>query len=118
TPRLSDDLLAGIRRDIATGVFAGRGDTSAFLPMRDVMDERAIGGHLQVELAPGAIVGVTGLDLRTRNRLRADPAADRWNPWPTALVIDPLRLEDRDAEIGAGYDSRALGPYRRVWGGD
>jgi len=117
-PRLSNDLLAGIRRDIADGVFAGRGDTSAFLPMRDVMDERVFGGHLAYTFAPGASVGFTGVDIRTRNREFDGAAADRWNPDATALVIDPGRVEDRDAEIGAGYDSRALGAYRRVWGAD
>lgn len=118
TPRLSDDLLAGIRRDIASGVFAGRGDTSAFLPMRDVMDERVVGGNLKVEVVPGTWVGATGVEIRARNRAFSGPGADRFNPRPTTLVIDPARLEDRDSEIGAGYDGRALGNYRRVWGAE
>ena len=117
-PRLTDAVLAGIRRDIAAGVFAGRGDTSAFLPMRDVLDERVYGTNLRVELARGAWVGMTGMEIHSRNRLFDSPIADRWNPEPTSLVIDPARLEDRDAEIGAGYDSRALGSYRRIWGAD
>ena len=117
-PRLSDDLLAGIRNDIAAGVFAGRGDTSAFLPMRDVMDERIFGTNLKVQLARGAWLGMTGMEIHTYNRRFDTPAADRWDPRPTTLVIDPGRLEDRDAEIGAGYDSRALGRYRRIWGVD
>jgi DNA uptake protein ComE-like DNA-binding protein len=118
TPRLSDGLLAGIRSDIAAGVWAGRGDTSAFLPMRDVLDERVVGGHLAGELAPGTMIGVTGVEIRSRNRVFDGPRADRWNPDPTTLVIDPNRLEDRDAEIGAGYNSLALGDYRRIWGAD
>jgi DNA uptake protein ComE-like DNA-binding protein len=117
-PRLSDDLLAGIREDIASGVFAGRGDTSAFLPMRHVMDERVLGTNVRVEIAPGTWAGVTGMEIRTRNRLFDSPIAQRWNPDPTLLVIDPGRLEDRDAEIGAGYDSRAIGDYRRIWGAE
>ena len=117
-PRLSNDLLEGIRDDIASGLFAGRGDTSAFLPMRDVMDERIYGTHLKVELARGAWLGMTGMEIHTRNRRFDAPGADRWDPRPATLVIDPGRLEDRDAEIGAGYDSRALGAYRRIWGTD
>ena len=117
-PRLSNDLLSGIRSDIATGVFQGRGDTSAFLPMRDVMDERVYGTNLRIELTRGASVGMTGMEIHTYNRVFDTPIADRWNPQPTTLVIDPARLEDRDAEIGAGYDSRALGSYRRIWGSD
>ncbi len=117
-PRLSDDLLTGIRDDIATGVFAGRGDTSAFLPMRDVMDERVYGTNVKLEIAPGAWLGMTGMEIHTRNRRFDSPIADRWNPQPTTLVIDPGRLEDRDAEIGAGYDSRELGEYRRIWGAE
>ncbi len=117
-PRLSDELLAGIRRDIASGVYAGRGDTSAFLPMRDVMDERVSGANLRLEIAPGTSLGLTGVAMRYRNNRFSSPVADRWNPSPTSLVIDPGRLEDRDAEIGAGYNSVALGNYRRIWGGD
>jgi DNA uptake protein ComE-like DNA-binding protein len=117
-PRLSNELLAGIRNDIAAGVFAGRGDTSAFLPMRDVMDERIFGTNLKLEVARGAWVGLTGMEIQTRNRVFDAPAADRWDPRPASLVIDTGRLEDRDAEIGAGYDSRALGRYRRLWGAE
>jgi DNA uptake protein ComE-like DNA-binding protein len=117
-PRLSDELLAGIREDIAGGVFAGRGDTSAFLPMRDVMDEQVLGSNLKLELAPGTYVGVTGLEIRTRNRVFDGPAADRWDPRPATLVIDPGRLEDRDSEVAAGYRSTALGNYRRIWGAE
>jgi len=117
-PRLSNDLLAGIRNDIATGVFAGRGDTSAFLPMRDVVDERIYGTNLRLEVARGTWLGMTGMEIHTRNRAFHSPGADRWDPRPATLVIDPGRLEDRDAELGAGYDSRALGRYRRVWGAE
>jgi DNA uptake protein ComE-like DNA-binding protein len=115
-PRLSNDLLEDIREDIASGVFAGRGDTAAFLPMRNVMDERIVGSNLRWEFAPGTWLGMTGFEIRTRNR--AFPGADRWNPDPLTLVIDPARIEDRDVEIGAAYDSRALGNYRRLWGTD
>jgi DNA uptake protein ComE-like DNA-binding protein len=117
-PRLSDELLEGIREDIEEGVYAGRGDTSAFLPMRDVLDEQVIGSNLKVEIAPGTMVGVTGVEIRSRNRVFDGPLADRWNPDPTAIVIDPARIEDRDAEIGAGYNSLELGNYRRIWGGE
>ncbi|HEV2105597.1 MAG TPA: hypothetical protein VGU27_07675, partial [Candidatus Eisenbacteria bacterium] len=117
-PRVSNALLAGIRDDIASGVFAGRGDAAAFLPMRDVMDERILGSNLRWEFAPGTYVGATGVDIRTRNRAFAGAAASRWNPDPLTLVIDPARIEDRDAEIGGGYDSRALGDYRRLWGAE
>jgi DNA uptake protein ComE-like DNA-binding protein len=118
TPRLSNDLLAEIRDDIEAGVFAGRGDTSAFFPMRDVMDERVLGGRFGVEPAPGVALGLSGVEIRTRNRAFDGALADRWNPRPTTFVIDPGRLEERDVEIGAGYDSRHLGDYRRVWGAD
>ena len=115
-PRVSNDVLADIRRDIETGVFAGRGDAAAFLPMRDVMDERILGTNLRWEFAPGTYVGATGVEIRTRNR--EFPGQDRWDPDPLALVIDPARIEDRDAELAAGYDSRQLGDYRRLWGGE
>lgn len=115
-PRVSNELLAEIRQDIESGVFAGRGDTAAFYPMRDVMDERLLGTNLRWEFAPGTYVGATGLEIRTRNRAFSGPMADRWNPDPLTLVIDPARIEDRDAEIAGAYDSRALGDYRRLWG--
>lgn len=117
-PRLSNDLLAEIRHDIATGVFAGKGDTSAFLPMQRVMDEQIVGGHLQLEPRPSTFLGFTGIEIRTKNRAFASPDASLWNPRANTYVLDPARLEDRDAEIGAGYDSRALGSYRRLWGTD
>ena len=115
-PRVSNELLAEIRNDIRSGVFAGRGDTSAFLPMRDVMDERIIGSNLRWEFRPGTWLGATGVQIDTRNRDFSGPMADRWNPDPLTLVIDPNRIEDRDAEIGGAYDSRTLGSYRRLWG--
>jgi DNA uptake protein ComE-like DNA-binding protein len=117
-PRVSNGLLEGIRRDIQAGVFAGRGDTAAFLPMRDVMDEQVMGGNLKLEAGPGTYVGVTGMEIRSRNNVFDGPTADRWNPDPTLLVIDPARIEERDAEMRFAYDSRALGDYRRVWGAE
>ena len=117
-PRLTDELLEGIRDDIQDGVFAGRGDTSAFLPMRDVMDETVTAGNVRVLLAPTIYVGATGLNIRTRNLAFDGPLADRWNPDATKIVIDPGRIEDRDAEIGGAYNSVALGDYRRVWGAE
>jgi DNA uptake protein ComE-like DNA-binding protein len=117
-PRLTDDLLAGIRDDIGAGVFAGRGDPEAFLPMRDVMDETVTAANVRILLAPTVYVGATGLDIRTRNRAFDGPLADRWDPDPSRIVLDPGRIEDRDAEIGAAYNSLALGNYRRVWGGE
>lgn len=117
-PRLSDDLLEGIRDDISAGVFAGRGDTSAFYAMRDVMDETVTAGNVRVLLAPTVYVGATGLNIRSRNRVFDTPLADRWNPDATEIVLDPGRIEDRDAEIGGAYNSLALGDYRRVWGAE
>jgi DNA uptake protein ComE-like DNA-binding protein len=117
-PRLEDELLEDIRADIAGGMFAGRGDTSAFLPMRDVMEETVTAGNVRVLLAPTVYVGATGLNIRSENLVFDGPVADRWNPDPTKIVIDPGRIEDRDAEIGGAYNSLALGNYRRVWGAE
>lgn len=115
-PRLSNATLADLRRDIANGVFAGKGDPNAFLPMAHVLDERVLGANMQWEFAPGTWLGATGIEIRSRNRVFDGPGADRWNPAPATLIIDPTRLEPRDAEIATGYDSRALGDYRRIWG--
>lgn len=117
-PRVSNAVLASIREDIVSGVFSGKGDETAFLPMASVMDERVTGAHLGWEFAPGTAAGVTGLEITTRNRVFDGPLADRWDPRPATLVIDPARLEDRDSEIAAGYDSRAIGSWRRLWGAD
>lgn len=117
-PRITDELLEGIRDDIASGVFAGRGDTSAFLPMRDVLDETVTAGNVRVLIAPTIYVGATGLNIRSRNRRFDGPLADRWNPDPNQIVLDPGRIESRDAEIGGAYNSVALGDYRRVWGAE
>ncbi|HTK31276.1 MAG TPA: helix-hairpin-helix domain-containing protein [Candidatus Saccharimonadaceae bacterium] len=117
-PRLENDVLSGIRDDIRSGTFAGHGDTSSFLAMRHVMDERVMAANVKTQLRPGTWLGVTGVEIRTRNTAFDGPLADRWDPRPSALVIDPARIEDRDAEIGAGYDSRNLGDYRRIWGAE
>jgi DNA uptake protein ComE-like DNA-binding protein len=117
-PRLSNELLAGIRDDITSGVFAGRGEASAFLPMRDVMDERVTGANLLLELAPGTSIGFTGVQMVYRNNSFGGALAQRFNPNPDTLVIDPARLEERDSEMGAGYNSVNLGDYRRIWGGE
>ncbi|HET7225367.1 MAG TPA: helix-hairpin-helix domain-containing protein [Candidatus Eisenbacteria bacterium] len=117
-PRVPNDVLDEIRQDILDGTFAGRGDAAAYFPMRDVMDERVLGTNVRWEFAPGTYVGATGVDIRTRNRAFSGALADRFNPDPNTLVIDPNRIEDRDAEIGGAYDSRALGDYRRIWGAE
>lgn len=117
-PRLSSSLLAGIREDIANGVFAGRGDATAFYPMGHVMDERVTGANLAFAIAPGTSAGITGVQIVSRNRVFPGPLADRFNPNADSLVIDAARLENRDSEIGAGYNSINLGDYRRMWGSD
>ncbi len=117
-PRLSNDVLQQVKEDIASGMFAGLGDTSAFQPMRDVMEERVTGENLKFEFRPGTYVGLTGLQMKYHNLAFDTPGADRWNPDPLTIVIDQGRLEDRDSEIGARYNSEDLGNYRRIWGAD
>ncbi len=118
-PRVSNELLEGIRDDIASGVLEGSRDTSDFLPMRDVMDEQVIGGNLKFEFRPGTYVGVTGVEMKYENNAFDTPYADRWNPSVETLFLQPdRRLDLRDSEIGARYNSLDLGNYRRVWGAE
>lgn len=121
-PRVSNSFMASIRDDIESGVLQDVNGTDPFLPMRDVMDERVIGGNLKFEILPGTYVGATGVEIKTENNAAemfpGSPVLGRWDPNPLTLVIDPGRLEDRDAEIGARYNSVALGNYRRVWGAE
>jgi DNA uptake protein ComE-like DNA-binding protein len=116
-PRLSNDLLADIRSDIDAGLLPG-GNRSAFLPMRDVMDERVLGANFKVELRPGTYVGLTGIEIRTRNNAFDTPVADRWNPRDTTLIARLDKTDDRDSEIRAAYNSVHLGDYRRLWGAE
>jgi DNA uptake protein ComE-like DNA-binding protein len=116
-PRLSNSFLAGIQEDLESGALDGK-DPSAFLPMRDVMDEQVYGGNLKYEFIPGTYLGLTGAEMRYKNNVFDTEVANRWDPDPTTLVIDPNRLEDRDAEIGARYNSIELGNYRRVYGAE
>jgi DNA uptake protein ComE-like DNA-binding protein len=116
-PRLSDELLAGIRADITAGRLPG-GNPSAFLPMRDVMDERVLGGNVKVELIPGTWVGVTGVEIQTHNKVFTGDLADRWNPRDTTLIARLDKTDARDSEISAAYNSMALGNYRRLWGAE
>ena|GEM_PF-153239 len=117
-PRLDNGILKDIRRDIADGVFADRGDTNAYLPMRDVMDEKLLGANLKYEFVPGTYVGVSGMQINYDNNVSDSDVADRFNPDPSTLVIDQGRLEDRDAEVGKAYNSLNLGNYRRLWGAE
>jgi hypothetical protein len=118
-PRVSNEVLEDIRDDIAAGVLEGSRDTSAFLPMRDVMDEQVVGGNLKFEFMPGTYVGLTGVEMRYHNNVFDGPTADRWDPSVETLFLQPdRRLDLRDAEIGARYNSLDLGNYRRVWGAE
>jgi hypothetical protein len=116
-PRLSDEFMAGVRHDIASGALSG-GDARYYLPMRGVMDERIKGGNLRLVLSPGASLGITGVQMVTHNNLTSSPRAQRWNPTDTTLIARLDKTDARDSEINAGYNSMALGNYRRVWGGD
>ena len=116
-PRFDNDLYAGIREDIRNGTLVGASDSSYYQPMRDVMEEQIVGGNFKYQFLPGTFLGVTGVDMRYHNNAYSTPGADRWNPDPTTLIIDPLRRqEDRDAEITQRYNSMDLGNYRRIWG--
>jgi len=116
-PRLSNDLLAGIRHDINSGGLPG-GDPNAFLSMRNVMDERITGSNLALEIAPGTSVGLTGMEIRSHNKLFHTELGDRWNPSDTTLIARLDKRDERDSEIEAGYNSITLGNYRRIWGGE
>jgi len=133
TPRLDDDFLAGIRDDISSGKLApdtggadanSVADTTAFYPMRDVMDEQVYGANLKYEFMPGTYVGVTGMEMRYKNNIihdfsTFDPAMDgRFNPLPENYVLNTGRLEQRDSELYGNYNSVNLGNYRRIWGAE
>ena len=116
-PRVSNDVLADIRRDIADGTLAGARDTSDYLPMRDVMDERVTGANLKYEFIPGTYVGLTGVEMRYHNNVFDGEAADRWNPTSNTLFLQPQqRMTARDADDR--YNSMDLGNYRRIWGAE
>ena len=114
-PRISNDVLDEITDDLEdeTGF-----DPDAYLPMRDVMDEQVAGANLKYEFVPGTYLGLTGMEMRYDNNEFDTPGADRWNPNPGTLLLDLGRMEDRDSEIGAGYNSVNIGDYRRIWGAE
>ncbi len=117
-PRISNRTMDEVRRDIENGLLGSRADTAFFQPQRDVMDEQVRGGNFKYQFLPGTYVGVTGVEMKYENNLYDTPGADRWDPNPNSLVIDPGRLEDRDAELFARYNSTGLGNYRRIWGAE
>ncbi|HEX7879289.1 MAG TPA: hypothetical protein VF720_07760, partial [Candidatus Eisenbacteria bacterium] len=93
-----------------------------FLPMRDVMQETIVGGNVRFKFLPAAYVGVTAMEMTYRNNLYPDADSDslvhRFNPDPNTIIIEPSRLEARDAEFAAGYDNRQLGNFRDLVGTD
>ncbi|MBI5838096.1 MAG: helix-hairpin-helix domain-containing protein [Candidatus Eisenbacteria bacterium] len=108
-PRVDDDLLKAVR------AYVRPADSSAFLPMRDVMNERLTGANFRVEPWNGTYVGMTAMEFKYRNNINA--ARDRFNPLASTLVSDPAtRIEARDSEIAGAYDNRNLGPFRDLVG--
>jgi DNA uptake protein ComE-like DNA-binding protein len=78
---------------------------------RDAFRETLYGGNLQAHLWTGTYLGVSGWEARYDNPW--DPDID------TLFDADGIsRLDARDAEIFAGYDSRRLGDFRRVIGAE
>jgi len=121
-PRIDNDTQAEIRQAIDDGTLTATfNDTSAFLPWRDAMKEKMLGGNLKVEIQPGTYVGVTGVQIKTENNVFDGSLADRWDPTPDPTLVraaDTDLLEPRDAEIGQAYNSTNLGNYRRLWGAE
>jgi len=115
-PRVDDETLESIQ-DFVRPEYRDR-----FLPMRDVMNEKVIGGNARIRILPGAYIGLTAMEMTYRNNLYKDADEDslvhRFNPDPTSLIIDPSRIEARDAEFAAGYDNRNLGNFRDLIGSD
>lgn len=122
-PRVDNETLADIRQ------FARAADSTAFLPMRDVMREKVAGTNLKLRVLPTTFVGVTAMEMKYENNLfrkgsdeylgRPKPAGvDLFNPRAETLIIEPSRIEPRDAEIAGAYDSRKLGNFRDLVGAE
>ncbi len=111
-PRVDNETLTEIRR------FVSPADSTAFLPMRDVMNEKVLGANLKYEFTPGIYVGLTAMELKYKNNAFADSAAQFFNPRPATLVIEPNRIEGRDSDFGAAYDNRKLGTFRDIVGAE
>ena len=115
-PRIDDETLESIQD------FVQPAYREHFLPMRDVMHEKIVGGNARIRVLPAAYIGFTAMEMTYRNNLY--PGADddslvhRFNPDPTTLIIDPNRIEARDGEFAAGYDNRHLGNFRDLVGSD
>lgn len=115
-PRVDDETLDSIQ-DFVKPEYRDR-----FLPMRDVMNEQVVGGNARIRVLPATYIGFTAMEMTYRNNLY--PGADddslvhRFNPDPTSIIIDPARIEARDAEFAAGYDNRNLGNFRDLVGSD
>jgi len=126
-PRLSNEFMAEIRQDIIDGVIPDdEADPQYYDGMRDVMNEKILGGNFKWEFTPGTYVGVTGMQTTYKNNVyNLDPnspnfraSANRFDPDGSTLVRDTDRLLDRDAEIDGAYNSKGIGDYRRIWGAE
>jgi len=111
-PRVDNRTLEEIRD------FVTPQDSTAFLPMRDVMNEKVLGGNLKYEFSPGVYVGATAMEMKYRNNAFPDSSAQFFNPNPATIIIEPTRIEDRDSDLRAGYDNRNLGTFRDIVGAE
>jgi hypothetical protein len=115
-PRVDNETL----EEIAD--FLRPADRTHFLPMRNVMNEEIVGGNLKLNFLPGTYIGFTAMEMKYRNNLFQDAPDDssvhRFNPDPATIIIEPSRIEARDAEFAAGYDNRALGNFRDLVGSE
>jgi len=93
-------------------------DSSHFQPMRDVMNEKVIGGNVKFNFLPGTYVGLTAMEMKYKNNIYSDSTAQYFNPNPGAIYIETFRIEPRDSDIVNGYDNRTLGRFRDVVGGN
>ncbi len=99
TPRLEQEVLDG-----DNGTFSGS-------IRRDAFEETVVGGNLKYELWPGTYFGVTGYEAQTDKPIVPDV-----NILFNAAGLD--RLQARDSELFADYDSREIGDFRRVVGAE
>ena len=85
---------------------------------RDAFEEDIVGGNIKLMLGTATYVGITGYEAKYDKAFSPDPAT---------LVADLGKLETRDSEILAGYNSVEIDPetgertfhkFRRVYGAE